>query len=186
MATLLFVTDIWGQHATLDPLLSRLKTRFDTLTVLDPYSGQRFAFDDEAQAHGYFQRRCSAAVYRTRLREVIEASPEPLTLLACGAGANAAWPLLSESALAPKLRRAALCYGHEIPGQAELVPTCPVLQLLCRQDPGTGQNAAILARHSQVILSDADHGFLNPRTPQYDAEAARQAEETLLNWLSQD
>ena len=32
---LILVTDIWGQHATLDPLLDSLRQRFDEVTVLD-------------------------------------------------------------------------------------------------------------------------------------------------------
>ncbi|SHH96828.1 dienelactone hydrolase family protein [Ferrimonas marina] len=185
MATLLFVTDIWGQHASLDPLLSRLEAQFDQVEVLDPYSGQRFAFEDEAQAYEYFQRRCTARIYQQKLAERLSQGSEPLLLLAFSAGANAAWPLLSQPELASRVTRASLCYGNQILAQPTLTPQSPTQLLLCRDDAGVLEHQAPLARACQVELSEAGHGFINPRSPHFDANAADTALADAVQWLQQ-
>ncbi|MBW3165511.1 hypothetical protein [Ferrimonas balearica] len=179
MSTHWLITDIWGQHATLDPFLRRLEAIAPDWQVLDPYSGQRFAFEDETQAYQYFLHRCSKATYQQKLEAVLEQAQQPLTLLACSAGANALWPLL-DGPLASKIRKAVLVYGSTIPEQP-ITPRCDTALLLCRGDNGVTEHQERLAQHSTLLLSDAPHGFLNPRAPGYHPDAAAEAEA----WLQQ-
>ncbi|MBY5992270.1 hypothetical protein [Ferrimonas balearica] len=173
------ITDIWGQHATLDPFIERLGAVAPHWQVLDPYSTQRFLFEDEAQAYDYFLRRCSKATYQKKVEALLEQAEEPLTLLACSAGANALWPLLS-GPLAHKVRKAVLVYGSALPAEP-VRPQCEVAMLLCASDPGVQAQQATLGQYGPLQTVKADHGFLNPRAPGYDARAAAEAEA----WLHQ-
>ncbi|GAA5191510.1 hypothetical protein [Ferrimonas gelatinilytica] len=174
MATLLFVTDTWGQHATLDPLLDRLKVHFEHLMVLDPYSGQRFAFDQEADARAYFDRRCSAAVYQDKVRSLLLTAPAPLFILALGAGADATAPLLTEPDTGRRVARAALGFGQTVPAPA----ACPTLWL---------SNSKIAMEPTQsCTLKQTDAVTLTPRAPGYDAAQADLAAQQVLDWLCQD
>ncbi|MBY6187681.1 hypothetical protein KUV89_13755 [Marinobacter hydrocarbonoclasticus] len=181
MSTHWLITDIWGQHATLDPFIQRLSAVASDWNVLDPYSGQRFAFENESQAYQYFLHRCSKATYQQKVRTLLEQAEAPLTLLACSAGANALWPLL-DSPLAAKIKKAVLVYGTAIP-QTPLTPQCETALLMCRDDEGVISQQRSLEQYGPVLLSDAPHGFLNARAPGYNAEAAAQAETWILDQL---
>ncbi|MBY5923084.1 hypothetical protein [Ferrimonas balearica] len=179
MSTHWLITDIWGQHATLDPFIERLGSVAPEWQVLDPYSGQRFAFEDENQAYQYFLHRCSKATYQQKVATMLEQAETPVTLLACSAGANALWPLLS-GPLAAKIKKAVLVYGSALP-QQPLTSQCEVALLLCRDDAGVTEQEEALRALGPCLISDAPHGFLNPRAPGFDAAAAEEAEV----WLHQ-
>ncbi len=179
MSTHWLITDIWGQHATLDPFVQRLHSAASDWQVLDPYSGQRFAFEDEQQAYQYFLHRCSKATYQQKVSALLEHAEAPVTLLACSAGANALWPLL-DGPLADKIHKAVLVYGSALP-QQPVTPRCPVALLLCRDDIADVRQQARLEALGPTLICDAPHGFLNPRSPGFDEPAAANAE----TWLHQ-
>ncbi|WP_298443747.1 dienelactone hydrolase family protein [uncultured Ferrimonas sp.] len=179
-APLLLVTDIWGQHQTLDPLLAELAQHFPQVTVLDPYSGQRFVFNSDADAYGYFQRRCSARAYQQKLQQRLDNADGKINLLAFSAGANAAWPLLAQS---NKVNKAALVYGSQIPTEAELAPKCPTQLWLCQDDDGVKAQQSALNQHADLVISEQPHGYFNPRSQGYDPIAATQDLAILIRYL---
>ncbi|USD37116.1 dienelactone hydrolase family protein [Ferrimonas sp. SCSIO 43195] len=164
--SLLWVTDIWGQHSTLTASLERLNDVAGDCQLLDPYAGQPFAFADEQQAHDYFLCRCSKPGYVDKLEAWLEDHSEPVTLLGFSAGANAIAQLLQRRTF-PQVQRVLLIYGRELPQQP--LPVTSHL-LLCQNDLGDKDTA--LAWPASVHISTAGHGFMNPRSPNYDSQAA--------------
>ncbi|SDI45761.1 PEP-CTERM protein-sorting domain-containing protein [Ferrimonas sediminum] len=164
--SLLWVTDIWGQHSTLTARIERLTDVAGDCQLLDPYAGQPFAFADEQQAYDYFLCRCSKPGYVDKLEAWLECHPEPVTLLGFSAGANAIAQLLRRRSF-PQVQRVLMIYGNELP--LEPLPVTTHL-LLCRDDAGVSD--ATLDWPASVQICDAGHGFMNPRSPNYDAQAA--------------
>ncbi|TKB51358.1 hypothetical protein FCL40_02025 [Ferrimonas sediminicola] len=176
--SLLWVTDIWGQHASLKGKIEDLNERVGSCTLLDPYAGQPFAFNDQQQAYDYFLCRCSKAGYVDKLEAWLEAHDQPVTLLGFSAGANAIATLLSRRRF-PQVEKVILVYGSELP-KLKVPLTVETHLLLCRGDEGSDALAQAQWPAS-LKLTDAPHGFINPRAPAYDAQQAHSAWE----WISQ-
>ncbi|WP_028117212.1 hypothetical protein [Ferrimonas senticii] len=179
-APLLLVTDIFGQHQTLQPLIDELERHFSAVMVLDPYNGQRFVFDSETQAFEHFQSRCGAAGYQQKLQQILTSATAPFKLLAFSAGANAAWPLLTQ---ANSISKAALVYGNAIVDQPELKPNCPTQLWLCDSDRGVKALQSQLNQHADLLLSPLPHGYFNPRSEHYQPVAATQDLQILIRYL---
>lgn len=179
-APLLLITDIWGQHQTLEPLIAELEQHFPSVAVLDPYSGQRFVFNNEAEAYEYFQRRCTDKIYQQKVADCLNSAAQPLNVLAFSAGANAIWPLLASS---DNVAKAALVYGNKIPLDAELEPKCPTQLWLCQDDVGVKEHQSSLNQHADLVISEQQHGYFNPRSEHFDPVAATQDLAILIRYL---
>ncbi|QIZ78632.1 dienelactone hydrolase family protein [Ferrimonas lipolytica] len=182
-APLLLITDIWGQHQTLEPLITELEKHFPAVAVLDPYSGQRFVFGNSNEAFGYFERRCSAAVYQQKVQDCLSSAAAPMNILAFSAGADATWPLLTNT---DKVAKAALVYGNSIPLKAQLQPNCPTQLWLCQDDAGVKAQQTLLNQHADLALTEQTHGYFNPRSDHYDPIAATQDLAVLIRWFLRD
>lgn len=170
--SLLWVTDIWGQHASLKGQIESLSQLAGECQLLDPYAGQPFAFNDQQQAYDYFLCRCSKPGYVDKLEAWLDGHDGPVTLLGFSAGANAIATLLSRRNF-PQVQKAILVYGSALP-KLDGPLSAETHLLLCADDEGSDQLAQAQWPAS-IHLTQAPHGFINPRAPAYDAEQASKA-----------
>lgn len=167
----LWVTDIWGVHSSQNAEFEQLKSQVEQCERLDPYAGQPFVFDDEQQAYDYFQCRCSAPGYAELLRKWLEKHNEPVILLGFSAGANAIASTLTNHQFS-QVVGTILIYGNRLP-ELQSPLTQPSHLLLCNQDSGVNEWQPQWP--AQLQHSSLGHGFMNPRSPNFDQAGAASA-----------
>ncbi|MFI3245556.1 MAG: hypothetical protein R3Y10_03585 [Ferrimonas sp.] len=181
--SLLLLTDEWGQHHSLIPLIAQLQPLFSTVAVLDPYHGQRFAFANKAEAQHHFATRSHIGEYQQQIEAWFEQAPKhPYCALAFGAGADALWPLLAQRP-GQVLTKAALVYGAQIPHHSEITPLCPAQLWLCHQESEVKARQTALNQYADIMLTEQVAGYFNPRSEHYDPVAATQDLNILIRYL---
>lgn len=167
--TTLFITDAWGRHGSLAPFLELLGSEPYTLHCLDPYAGQPFVFDDDAQARDYFTCRCNLDGYRRLIADKLE-NGQFNRVVAVGVGADALASLLSDP-LTDKLDQIILIDPAAPDALPQALPDGPKLVAFCA---GEGENSA--NRHYVARQG----GFFNPRSPYFDKKSMNAVKSWLL------
>lgn len=168
----LIMTDIFGLCAATDKLSRRLNELGHHVTICDPYQGNYCALMDEVEAYQHFIR-CSGheAFYQTSLACVKKLKPE--VIVGFSAGASAAWRLCSQDALS--LTQVVCFYPSQIRHFSGLAPRYPCRLILPNDESSFDVTvmANTLSKKPQldIIMSDYWHGFMNPKSTQYNKKA---------------
>lgn len=177
----LLATEIYGRNAHVAALASRLSA-VGEVAVVDPYDGKPQTFADEAAAYATFLARGGHVAYAERLAGALRTTGPDAFLVGFSAGASAAWLAAANPEL-PRPRGLIGFYGARIREAAGRVPRCPaVLVWPAREDHcDVDALAAKLARTPDVTCLRAPHGhgFMNPLSPQFDADGAAEG----ADWL---
>jgi hypothetical protein len=184
---LLVVTDIFGATAPLQQALAALQATDHSLQIdiCQPDSCQSgLVFADDQLAYQAFVQQGGLERYRSQVCARLEAQPVDF-VLGFSAGAAALWCALS--AATPGAGKALLCYGGQIRQHTELVPQWPVTCLWTDEahfDVRVLQSA--LQHHPQLQQCHwgLQHGFINPHSKGYQAEAAAEFWQCCQHWVT--
>jgi dienelactone hydrolase len=178
---LLIAADIYG----LTPELRALAFRLDPEAVLlSPHADGRTCAD-EAGAYAAFQAAGGVDAYAGRLRAAL-AQTRPQCALGFSAGASALWLCLPE--IDPGFpERALLYYGSRIRESAHLRPACTVRLVFAEReasfDPHPLARRLAEAGLDAAVLPGTAHGFMNPRSPGYDATICAREHDRLRDFF---
>lgn len=166
----LVITDLYGITAELKALLAPLG---DSLQYLSPWLGEGCPFPDEGGAHRAFIAEEGFAAYVRRIERAC--GGEPAFLFAFSVGATAAW-LHACSGEAHPESSAVLFYGSRIREHAQRVPKFPLEAIFAEREAAFEPRELVLslnrARFDARIVPGTAHGFMNPCSPNYDADIA--------------
>lgn len=166
----LVITDLYGVTAELRALLAPLG---DSLQWLSPWPGEGCPFPDEGAAHRAFIAEQGFAAYVRRIEEAC--GGEPVFLVAFSVGATAAWLHACGPDAHPD-SAAVLFYGSRIREHAQMVPGFPVEAIFAEREAAFEPAALVAAleraRVSCTLVPGTNHGFMNPRSPNFDATLA--------------
>ena len=175
--TILVAADIFGDTEDLRTLAASLNDRF---RLVSPYA-RRQPVASEADAYAWFQASGGIAAYADKVAHCMVQAP-PDALIGFSAGATAGWLALSKED-APAVGLGILFYGSRIRDYPDRRPRCPVRLIFAEHEPAfdVGRLADTLAAGGMAVdvWRGCRHGFMNRRSPGYDA-AARKRGVTLV------
>lgn len=188
MATLLILTDIWGDVGQLTqwltPLVSQSEWAGD-IEVLSPYSKLATDFVSEREAYECFVNRGGLDAYIDKVQAVLdEKADEHTWLLGFSAGGAAAFALATRDK-APY--RVFAVYGGQIHRLPNKQVHCPCLLLF--SDESHFSVPSLINELTQQPLVRAEHwavphGFANPRSPGFVQSSAKQLGQLIVDWLN--
>lgn len=178
------LTDIFGDQPALQQSLDSLTEAYQ---VIQPYACQMPAFADEQAAYQAFLAAGGMAAYHHKLHLLLQQSSTDVTLLGFSAGASAAWVCAAEKQL--PIKAVLGLYGGQIRDYAELQPKCPVSLLFCQQEPHFSMPQLLAQLQGKANLSvrtvGQPHGFVNPLSANYQAQAATEFWSFARSWLGE-
>ena len=186
---LLVATDIFGATPALQQELAVLKANHHSLQIdiCQPDSCQSVpVFANDQLAYQAFVEQGGLERYQSQVQSRLQAQQADV-LLGFSAGASALWCALSTARAGAG--KALLCYGGQIRNYSALIPQWPVtcvwadelhfdvreLQQTLRHQPGLQQE------HWQL-----PHGFINPHSTGYQAQAAAAFWRRCQDWLNSE
>jgi carboxymethylenebutenolidase len=181
----------WGLNEHIKEEADRLSGSLDGVTVmaLDLYDGK--VATTREQAATYMQAADEArleAIVKGALAKV-GTGAEIATIGWCFGGA---WSLRAAILAGSQAEACVMYYGMPVQEAAQLAPLqAPVLGLFARKDQHINEKvvkdfqnlAKATGKTLEVHQFDADHAFANPSNPDFDAEAARKANDLALDFL---
>lgn len=178
----LIASDIFGTTPELSTLAKRIH---EEAWIVSPYAAQCIEFGSEAEAYASFQQSGGLDAYAEKLSTAI-AALRPDALVAFSAGATAGWRALSHGPLS--IRLGVLFYGSRIRDYLHVRPTVPV-KLVFAEHEKAFQVAPLLGQLCErgvtaEVVPGTRHGFMNARSPGYDAAAMQAGIEQTIQLLS--
>lgn len=177
------VTDIFGDQP---PLRQQLATLGADYRLVQPYQQQMPAFQTEDAAYHAFLAAGGMTAYIDKLQQQLADATEPVSLLGFSAGASAAWVCAADKRL--KLNKVFGLYGGQIRDYSDLQPACPVTLLFCQQEQHFSMPQLLEQLKGKAWLTiqstPQPHGFVNPLSPNYQADAAQHFWSEVRRWLS--
>jgi dienelactone hydrolase len=183
MLSVAIISDIFGRCDGLQCLCADVALSDIHIRLLDPYRGEFQRFDTEAQAYDAFIHQCGHDAYMQR---VVNGLQQPVDLaIGFSAGANALW---RAAALRPAgVKQMLLFY----PGQLHLhlsdIPEVNTTlmfgateQHFCVDDL---RQKLQPYSHIKLIKTTWQHGFMNPASAAFSADAYQQHMQTLQQLL---
>lgn len=171
---LLIATDIWGRTAHVDNWAAELGGHASGVTIVDPYDGADPGFGHRDAAFDGYMAACGHDGYAERVSRALSVLRDPAFLVGFSAGAGAVWNACV-SGHAGRAREAVCFYGSHIRTMAHLPPAIPVALVFPIFETGFDV-ADLVVRLSELPLTTCriepqGHGFMNPLSDEYDAEA---------------
>jgi len=166
---IVFVTDIFGQHAGLDEFIHSCKPA--TFSIIDPYQSARLTFTDEAQAYQTFLVLCGHQAYTQLIAEKIRQFTQPCIIIAFSAGASATWQALSATNT-ELMKHFIGFYPSQIRHHLHLTPYVSTQLFFPVHEKHFSVDDVIQALSEkptvQCIKTNYLHGFLNPLSLNFD------------------
>jgi dienelactone hydrolase len=168
----LMVTDIFGQCEASDLLTNRLEGLGHNVTVCDPYQGDYRHFINEGEAyHAFMDSMGHEAFYQMSVSWVTALKPD--IIIGFSAGASVAWRLSAQDNLS--IKQVICFYPSQIRHYSELEPKYACRLILPNHeshfDVTMMANTLSSTANLEIIMSDYGHGFMNPKSAQYDKKA---------------
>lgn len=167
---LVIVTDIFGAQPE---VLSQFGQLSSDYLCVQPYDHQPPSFSDDNEAYQYFLAHGGLEAYSNRLGELLKTQTEPVFLLGFSAGAAACWANLALEHLT--IKHCVGFYGGQIRQMTHLQPLYPTELIFAEETHfSVSELMSGLADKANVKQSLAPylHGFMNPLSKGYHAEAA--------------
>lgn len=132
---LIAVTDIFGKTKCFEELLRTISSSYDSVEVVDPYSGEEIDFKDEEEAYGHFQKKMGLEAYfKILLKKLDGREKERVTLLGFSVGASAVWAVSEELKLFSNTK--AICfYSSQVRNYLDVDPSISVDLYFSKTEP---------------------------------------------------
>ncbi|MCG8568131.1 MAG: hypothetical protein MI747_23945 [Desulfobacterales bacterium] len=178
--TLIIAPDIFGLTPAVEELAGQLNAH--RVIPLDPYGDQGGYFTNEATAYAHFTQHVGIGGYARLIYNTLmdhspdKDAPETRVLLGFSAGAAALWTLADNHELG-EISHCMGYYGSQIRNHPSIRPLWPVELIFPEKEDhfDVGFLMAQLTGRKNLELKKekGKHGFMNPHSPNYDAELAR-------------
>jgi len=169
---ILVVSDIYGATPELRSLVHHFPGDAE---IIAPYAVGEMKAGTEEEAYESFLESGGLDAYTQKLSDTI-ADLRPDALVAFSAGAGAAWRVLSKPGLS--LRLGVLFYGSRIRDYLTLRPAVPTKLIFAEHEKAfdVAPVAATLRAQGMdaVVMPGTRHGFMNARSPGFDAVAMQE------------
>ena len=184
---LLIVPDIFGKTDELLDFRRNFESFYRRIDILDPYHGVSVDCADETTAYAAFQQHCGLDALTRLVRDAARCSGQNLDIIGFSVGASAVWAM-SDTPEANGIGQAFCFYGSRIRDYLDRRPAFPVDLIFPCKEPHFSVRAVMdcLCGPENVacIQTDYLHGFMNPRSVNFDAEGCREYTERLTAWMS--
>lgn len=168
---ILIASDIFGQTAALEALISRIAPLKTDVKIVDPYNGIDHQFKQEKDAYSAFQEKTGFEKYSFQVRQEIEKYNEAFLLIGFSVGASAVWANLNFQGFTPGAT--AVCfYGSQIRTLAHIDPVIPThVYFPVKEDHFNVQDLKrklASKPNANCIQTPFLHGFMNQLSNNYD------------------
>lgn len=187
MKVIVLLHEIYGVNPFLDDQRRKYEDLGYFVSCPDLYVGKVFGYGEAEAAYRYFYAHVGLDAYGKvwKLTAELKRRYEAVYLLGFSVGATLAWRC-SEN---PACDGVIACYGSRIRDYPRVVPKAPALLLLAEKD---SFDPAALARtlahtpNTRIRIFPGEHGFLDPYGGHFRPESAREAEEEMLRFLTEE
>lgn len=173
---ILVATDI---HGCTNALRAQLSTLGEPI-IASPWSGDGRPYANEQQAVAAFHENDGLSVYERKIAELVDG--RAVFLIGFSVGATTLWRYVASAQCNPGCR-AVLYYGSRIRDFVGLRPRCPTSLVFAEHeasfDPATIVPALARSDVDCTVMRGTRHGFMNPASPNYRADIARDQLERL-------
>lgn len=169
---IIIATDIHGINDQLRHLFHALG---DELIFLSPWDNDSAPYNKEQEAVAAFQADHGLEKYQQKIAQ--QAGDAPALLIGFSVGATALWRYIA-SQHCHQQSQAHLYYGSRIRDHQDLIPRCATKVIFAEHEASFKPSDIITnITHPQVacsIIAGTYHGFMNPHSPNFRDELARQ------------
>jgi dienelactone hydrolase len=166
---IVFVTDIFGQHAGLDEFIHACRSV--TFSIIDPYQARKLNFIDEEEAYQTFLSQCGHHAYTQLIAEKIKQLFQPSIFVGFSAGASATWQALGENH-SDFVQQFIGFYPSQIRHHLHLIPNVSTVLFFPVQEKYFSVDDVLLTLSEkskvQCVKTNYQHGFLNPLSLNFD------------------
>lgn len=182
---LITISDIFGRTRHLENLMQHLTDAYDSIDLIDPYSGARLDFRNEQEAYAYFQANIGLEKYRDVLLDHLQDTLHTEHhLLGFSIGASAIW-LLSGMLDFHTNTKASCFYSSQIRNHLEIQPQLNIDLYFPENEPTFEVRVIMkeLAQKSNVQCFQTSylHGFMNKLSVNYNKDGYHHYIEILKN-----
>ncbi|MCB9299614.1 MAG: dienelactone hydrolase family protein [Lewinellaceae bacterium] len=190
---LFVIHEWWGLNDHIKAEAERLFGNLDNVAVmaLDLYDGKSTTNPDEA---GQFMQSVKEDRVRAIIQGALNKAGKDARIATIGWCFGGGWSLNSSIMAGKQGVACVMYYGMPVKTAKELAPlNAPVLGIFAKKDawitPEVAQSFESLAKASGKSIKtesfDADHAFANPSNPNFNNEAAQQANQDALAFLKE-
>lgn len=145
-----------------------------------------YTYEEANEAYSNFTKNIGFDVYKdiNELVNKLKDKYENVFIIGFSVGATIAWRC-SENSLCSGV---VACYGSRIRDYTELKPNCPTLLLFAKESTFDVHALIDQLREKErlsMIEFDAEHGFLDPFSKQYDILQSKRADEYITRFLKE-
>lgn len=172
MTTLLLLTDIFGNCDGLKQLTMQLSKKCE-LSVLDPYQGREYGFNNEQEAYQHFISHCGHDAYFALAKQKV-AQIQPDYIIGFSAGGSVVWRLAAQQ-LAGNCKGLMSFYPSQIRNHLTLTANTPITVVFPQTECtfSVQKVAKVMSdrKNVSVITTSYNHGFMNQQSNSHDINA---------------
>ncbi|WP_444917798.1 hypothetical protein [Microbulbifer sp. JMSA003] len=177
----ILVSDIFGRTKALERFAADLP---GSVEIVGPYNSELMNFDCEVEAYSHFTSKVGLDKYAEKLSERISASFGHVSLVGFSISASAIWRLSDHQALS-NVSGAILFYSSQVRHYVKIDPILPTRLIFPAMEPHFSvlevmqtlkQKEQVEVHHSTYL-----HGFMNPQSRNYNAEAYAKYKQIVCN-----
>ena len=176
---IILLHEIYGINQFIEDQAKWLKALGYEVLIPDLLNGLSFSYDERRKAYNYFKKEVGFDSYIkiNELASQLVADYEKVYVLGFSVGATLAWRCCENSSISGIIG----CYGSRIRDYEDLVPHCPTLLILSK-DEGFGNH--LIGEKLTIKKMRAGHGFIDKYSRNYDETAAKECQTLILSFLS--
>ncbi len=169
---IIVATDIHGINNDLQALFQNFG---DEIKFLSPWETDGCPYETEQEALSAFHATNGLVTYQQKIAET--AGQQPALLIGFSVGASSLWQHTASKNCHPS-SYAQLFYGSRIRDHVSLTPRCKTSLIFAEHEsafqPATLASKIMGSNIEFSIIEDTHHGFMNPRSPRFNAPLTRQ------------
>jgi len=174
---LIVVADIFGRTTALESFAEHFSDSYRDTIILDPYAGQNYQFENEADAYRYFQQQSGLDKLIELLETQVRQTDAPLDIISFSVGASAAWEI-SALPIADKIRTNVCFYGSRIREKTAISPKCST-RLIFPATEETFELEPVIQKvekksNVEIIRTSYLHGFMNRESKNFSISGYRE------------
>ncbi|WP_088328356.1 dienelactone hydrolase family protein [Lacimicrobium sp. SS2-24] len=175
----IIVTDIFGKTSALEELANAICKNY---LIVDPYDGQKMAFQTENDAYQFFTSNTGLEKYTKHLSKLLTQLESDVNLVGFSVGASAIWNL-SNSPASASVKQATCFYGSQIRNNREVVPLFPITLIFPQTEEhfSVSELIADLSHTQRTKIKQVSylHGFMNKLSDNFNSQGYESELKTL-------
>ena len=171
---LVVVTDIYGRTKCLEELLNCLSTKYESISIIDPYENLEINFSNENEAYTHFQEKIGLNRYIDKLYQYLtDRENSEYHLLGFSVGASAVWAV-SEMHQFKKKTKGICFYSSQIRNLLQVQPKIEIDLYFPKMEPcfNVDEVIGVLMEKAKVNTFKTSylHGFMNQKSKNYNED----------------